>query len=121
MLVTSILTSNWVDANQHYLSVALALVRNALKRYIADQYNLMEAEDQEQDLQQELDELASSMPVPAALTELCKTFGLSPFERDVLLLCAGVEFDGEFAALCVEASAGKRQVPSSPGLASPTF
>src|SRR5262249_26316996 len=66
-------------------------------------------------------ELASSMSVPAALTELCKTFGLSPFERDVLLLCAGVEFDGEFAALCVEASAGKRQVPSSPGLASPTF
>jgi ATP-dependent 26S proteasome regulatory subunit len=37
---------------------------------------------------------------PAALQRLCDIFGLSPFERDTLLLCAGIELDGGFAALC---------------------
>jgi hypothetical protein len=32
-----------------------------------------------------------------ALDRLCRLFGLSAFERDVLLLCAGVEFDSGFA------------------------
>jgi len=32
----------------------------------------------------------------AALDRLCRVFGLSAFERDVLLLCAGVEVDSEF-------------------------
>jgi AAA+ superfamily predicted ATPase len=88
----------------------------------------MEAEEPQQDVQQVLDELESSMPAPAALMELCETFGLSPFERDILLLCAGVEFDGAFAALCVEATAGRGTVGagsapvlSPQGVSSPTF
>ena len=32
-----------------------------------------------------------------ALERICKVFGLSPFERDVLLLCAGVELDSGLA------------------------
>lgn len=38
---------------------------------------------------------------PLAL--VVERFSLSPFERDVLLLCAGVEFDASFAALVAEA------------------
>lgn len=38
-----------------------------------------------------------------ALELLCKTFELSSFERDILLLCAGMEFDGGWALLCAEA------------------
>ena len=34
---------------------------------------------------------------------LCTTFALSPFERDVLLLCAGIELDKNFAPLCAAA------------------
>jgi AAA+ superfamily predicted ATPase len=125
--VTSILSRTWVDANQRYLSVALSLVRDALKRYIADQFDSMEAEEPQQDVEQVLDELESSMPAPAALTQLCETFGLSPFERDVLLLCAGVEFDGAFAALCGEATAGGGPAGTGQaqgtvqGMSSPTF
>ena len=122
--MTSILNSNWVDENQRYLSVALSLVRDALKRYIADQFDPMEAEEPREDVQQVLDELEASMSAPAALTELCETFGLSPFERDVLLLCAGVEFDGAFASLCVEATTGKGSVGAGlapQGVSSPTF
>ena len=37
---------------------------------------------------------------PAALEVLSGLFGLSPFERGILLLCAGVELDSSFASLC---------------------
>src|SRR5205823_728937 len=40
---------------------------------------------------------------PSALDILCTRFALSPFERDILLLCAGVELDSRFAALCARA------------------
>jgi hypothetical protein len=45
----------------------------------------------------------------SALDTLCSIFGLSSFERKVLLLCAGVELDSRFAALF--ARAGKDQPP----------
>jgi hypothetical protein len=37
---------------------------------------------------------------PAELQTLCATLGLSAFERDILLLCAGVELDSRLADLC---------------------
>src|SRR5438105_2987973 len=43
------------------------------------------------------------MPAPSSLTKLCAAFDLSPFERDVLLLCAGMELDGSFVSLCAAA------------------
>jgi AAA+ superfamily predicted ATPase len=58
-------------------------------------------------------EPAETMGRPPALVELSTIFGLSDFERDVLLLCAAVELDGSFAQLCTGASA--------PGIAEPTF
>jgi hypothetical protein len=36
----------------------------------------------------------------SALDVVADAFGLSPFERSILLLCAGVELDAEHAALC---------------------
>ena len=41
---------------------------------------------------------------PAALETLCKVFGLSPFERAVLLMCAGMELNSKFAAVCARAN-----------------
>jgi hypothetical protein len=104
--MNAIETNNWEVANQCYLSAALSLVRNALEQHIArvrgDLDNL-EVQNQQKNLQQALDEAISAMPAPAALTQLCAAFGLSPFERDVLLLCAGIELDSTFAALCAVA------------------
>ena len=40
---------------------------------------------------------------PSALDILCHRFNLSPFERDILLLCAGIDLDSSFAALCASA------------------
>ncbi len=49
-----------------------------------------------------------------ALDRLISTFLLSPFERDILLLCAGVELDGELAPLCAA-------VQGDPSCPYPTF
>jgi len=53
--------------------------------------------------QQTLNDLAEAMPAPPTLDTLCATFNLSPFERDLLLLCAGMELEASFATLCATA------------------
>ncbi|GLF93129.1 ATP-binding protein [Streptomyces yaizuensis] len=53
-------------------------------------------------------------PPPAALTALADCFGLTRFEREVVLLCAAVELDPTTAARCAAAS-------GDPGRAYPTF
>jgi hypothetical protein len=40
---------------------------------------------------------------PSAIDQLTQTFGLSTFERQILLLCAGIEMDSTLAAQCSEA------------------
>ena len=45
---------------------------------------------------------------PPLLEALVSAFGLSPFERDVLLLCAGVELEARFASLCASAAGDER-------------
>src|SRR5262249_1200765 len=45
-------------------------------------------------------------PQNSALEILAARFGLSSFERDLLVLCAGIELDAGFAALCRDAGAG---------------
>jgi ATP-dependent 26S proteasome regulatory subunit len=39
----------------------------------------------------------------SALGQLCQTFQLSPFERDIMVLCAGVELDPTLRQLCTQA------------------
>lgn len=48
--------------------------------------------------------------VPPTLARLSQCFGLSAFEQDVLLLCAGMEFDGDWAALCARGQGNPQQV-----------
>lgn len=54
-------------------------------------------------LERALADAESQMPAPPALTVLALRLGLSPFERDVLLLCAAMELDTGLAALCSRA------------------
>ncbi|MBE9140928.1 ATP-binding protein [Nodosilinea sp. LEGE 07088] len=53
-----------------------------------------------------------TLPIPSstpdslgasALEQLCQTFQLAPFERGILLLCAGVELDPTLRQLCAQA------------------
>ncbi|TBW39882.1 ATP-binding protein [Azotobacter chroococcum] len=59
----------------------------------------------------------AAMPAPAAIDYLVEHFGLSAFERNVLLLCAGVEMDSQLAAQCEIASGPPRRPGASFGLA----
>lgn len=101
------LNQDWYELNQRYLSATLALVRGAIEKYIIKlqnkSQNQSEYSEQEYQHQQTLQQASAAMSVPSALERLCKIFDLSEFERDVLLLCACMEFNGDFASLCAAA------------------
>jgi len=54
----------------------------------------------------------------AAIDALSACFSLTGFERDLLLLCAGVEMDAEMAALCGQAGNGRPHASFGLALAS---
>jgi hypothetical protein len=89
---------SWAEANQRYLSASLALVRHALERHAAGEGASDDADDRSR-LEERLNQASEALPSPSALDTFCARFGLSAFERDTLLLCAGIEFDGSFASL----------------------
>lgn len=126
--------NNWHEANQRYLMARLRLVRLALVRHARSvraepdkknqpdakkefqeettQAGTAEQPQQQQELEaalRELEEASSELPSPSALDHLCDALSLSPFERDVLVLCAGVELDGSFASLCASAQGDARR------------
>jgi hypothetical protein len=101
----------WAAANQRYLIAALGRVRAALDHHAGGSATEGETGTA---MEKALAELARAMARPPALEMLCAVFGLSPFERNVLLLCAGIELDGTFAARCAAAQGDPRR-------ASPTF
>ena len=104
---------DWHEANQRYLLAALARVAAALDRHAGT-----EPAPDERAVDQELELAAAALPDAAALDELCAVFGLTAFERDTLLLCAGVELDSAFAGRCAAAQGGRPQPTFSLALAS---
>jgi hypothetical protein len=103
---------DWAEANQRYLTAALAEVRRELERH-AGTGEPVSAEPKSP----ESGEKAAEMPAPPALEILCGLFGLSPFERSTLLLCAGVELDAAFPALCAAAQGDAGRPHATFGLA----
>jgi hypothetical protein len=91
---------NWAEANQRYLMARLAVVREALQRHAARTQETAAPAQSELEIENNLREALGAMPAPSALDTLCVMFGLSSFERDVLLLCAGMELDSSFPSLC---------------------
>ena len=53
----------------------------------------------------------------SALAILTAMFGLTPFERDLLMLCAGAEMDSGVAALCAEMNGLRQQTSPTFGMA----
>ena len=48
-------------------------------------------------------EAAEAVTPPPAMVLLSNSFGLSRFEKDILLLCASMELDTRIASLCADA------------------
>jgi SpoVK/Ycf46/Vps4 family AAA+-type ATPase len=94
--------------NQHYLMAHLAVIRHGLEARVgADDASLDPDERDPAEItfdRHRVLELTGQLP---PLDRLVDRFGLSPFERDVLLLCAGVELDGRFVELCARLQNGQ--------------
>ncbi|HNA26668.1 MAG TPA: ATP-binding protein, partial [Nitrospira sp.] len=82
----------WCDANQAYLVAEFSRLKIRLG-----------AEHDERLVATQLEETHAALPGQAAIDTLSELFGLSPFERDVLLLVAGVEMDAELGHVCAAA------------------
>ncbi|GAA1913631.1 ATP-binding protein [Streptomyces durmitorensis] len=94
---------SWTEANQRYVSASLGVLKHIVGR------SHEEADREETDggdlLRLEEERVASrdAMSEPPALDRIASALALSDFERDVLLLCAGVELDSSVAAACATA------------------
>lgn len=91
----------WTDANQRLMLAEFARLKHALR---GDQ-----SEDGTGDaaaLVEASGAARAAMPAPAAIDQLAAWCPLSAFERDIVLLAAGVELDAQLAALC-EAAPGE--------------
>ncbi len=93
--ITSV-SADWYAANWQYISAAIAQVQDVISQFVQNKP-------------------ASAPPLisnatyaqPFPLDVLCAQFHLSAFERSVLLACAGMEIDANFAALYGQAQNGQ--------------
>lgn len=79
--------SSWQQLNVAYLMAALAQVHQKLEQTVAQ----LQGREAELSSQKPLnpEDIAADMDGLPALSRLCQCFGLSDFERSILLLCAG--------------------------------
>jgi ATPase family associated with various cellular activities (AAA) len=82
--------SSWAEANQSCLVAEFARLRTRL--------GFEEEHRTEEPVQGDVE----SLQPPPAIDTLTEIFQLSRFERELLLLCAGVEMDSALAARCAE-------------------
>jgi hypothetical protein len=95
--------NTWQQANQRYLRAALDEIQALLIGFVEQDQHASSEDGDAKQKSETLHDLAASTDDPPALELLCSIFGLSPFERSVLLLCAGVDLDATFAPLCAVA------------------
>ena len=92
-------TVSWAEANQACLVAEFARLRQKLDA------TSPQAAHQSSDLAIDPSphQHHESLDPPSAIDQITETFGLSTFERQLLLLCAGIEMDSTLAAQCSEA------------------
>jgi hypothetical protein len=101
---------DWTEANQRLLNAELARLKQRLG-----------ADGDAHTLECACQAARAAMPSPAAIDELTHVFGLSSFERDTLLMCAGAELDAQFAYRCESGDEVSRRSGTTFGLALAAF
>ncbi len=110
-------TIDWHEANQRYLTAALQVLKEELEAYGAF---INFPGDKAASLQvvsgakEALEKAKLDLPAPSSLDTLTTLFGLSAFECNLLLLCAGVELDTGISTLIAS-------LQGSPTFSYPTF
>jgi hypothetical protein len=101
-------THRWFEDNQRQLMRKVRRVAAVLEAHGG----------QERKTEQEDD---STSDAGSALESVVAGFGLSDFERDILLMCAGIELDARFPALCAAAQGDLTRPYPTFGLALAAF
>ena len=96
---TTASTASWAEANQACLVMEFARLRQKLDAANPQGDDTSSYPSTDTSPHQECEPLHP----PSAIDQLSETFGLSPFERQILLLCAGIEMDSTLATLCSDA------------------
>ena len=101
-------SKDWAELNQEYLTASIDQIRATLHAYLSRKEGeaVMNSEEPPPP-----DWTGSS---PPAVETVSRLFGLSPFEKSLLLLCAAVDLDSDVARLCSQAQ-------GSQGAQYPTF
>jgi hypothetical protein len=95
----------WTEANQAYLVAEFARLKDRLS---ADPQGYAD---------EAIEKAREDLESPPAIDQVSDLFGLSRFERDLLLLCAGVEMDSKLASLCSEVQGHPQRTNATFGLA----
>jgi hypothetical protein len=101
---TDAATKSWAEANQAHLVAEFARLKHRLQ--------LPGAEPSDPPAP-----ALSALEPPPAIDRVTATFGLSAFERELLLLCAGIEMDAELALRCGAAQGLSQRAPATFGFA----
>lgn len=89
---------NWHDANKQYLMTAIRLVKEDILLHSGVQ-NQDDSGSAIQELEDRLVNLSSEMSQAPTIEIVSEIFGLTSFERKILLLCAGLELDSGFSTI----------------------
>jgi len=111
---------SWDVANQRYLAAEFARLKEVLRAGPS----LSEARPSEAGLsgtQGAVADARAALDTPPSLDTLAGIFALSAFERELILLCAGVEMDSELAGLCAQAHGYPERACATFGLALATL
>ena len=95
-----IAVSSWLDDNKLYLSAALDLIKQTLEK--------KDGKSEKKWSRKKVNDLEKAIDPPPALQILSARLGLSNFERDLLLLCAGVELESEVQKILARIQGGQK-------------
>lgn len=92
-------SGNWQEANRKYLMAAVTVVKSEIEAFSKGSHHPNQpVHDLYPDETVHTNE-NTELSFQPALDRVVALFGLSSFEHKILLMCAGVELDSEFAAL----------------------
>ena len=101
--MTQITLDEMEDPNRRYTMARLTVVRERLARFcfsLQDRTNDDDSVEKIAALENEAGSILSEAESQPALDQLCEGLRLSNFERDLLLLCLGIELDPQLGQMC---------------------
>lgn len=112
-MATTTAQTEWLEANLAYLAEEFARLR--------DRLGAKESSRHSAHIARPAIRTQATVEPPPAIDQLSELFGLSTFERELLLLCAGIEMDSKLATHCAEAQGHPQQTYVTFGLAMATL